>query len=90
MVKKIFLDQVDRKIVVEINFRKHLFLFLAIEIIYATLSYDLLYYLTYFLFKISRSDMKMNVYLGIIGMIVDPGLVTDGSANDAIPPTRGF
>ena len=32
----------------------------------------------------------INVYLGIIGMIVDPGLVTDGSANDAIPPTRGF
>ena len=23
-------------------------------------------------------------------MIVDPGLVTDGSAKDAIPPTRGF
>ena len=41
-------------------------------------------------FKISSSDMKINVYLGIIGMIVDPGLVTDGSANDAIPPTRGF
>ena len=42
------------------------------------------------IFKISRSDMMINVYLGIIGMIVDPGLVTDGSANDAIPPTRGF
>ena len=42
MVENFFLDQVDRKIVVEINFRKHLFLFLAIEIIYATLSYDLL------------------------------------------------
>ena len=46
MVENFFLDQVDRKIVVEINFRKHLFL--AIERIYATLSYDLLYYLTYF------------------------------------------
>lgn len=50
MVKKkdFFFDQVDRKIVVEINFRKHLFLFLAIEMIYATLLYDLLYYFTYF------------------------------------------
>lgn len=45
MVKINFFDQVDHKIVVEI-FRKHLFL--AIERIYATLSYDLLYYFTYF------------------------------------------
>ena len=42
------------------------------------------------LFKISRRDIQISIYLGIIGMIVDPGLVTDGSANDAIPPTRGF
>jgi len=31
------------------------------------------------------------VELGVIGMIVElTGLVTDGSAKDAIPPTRGF
>ena len=31
------------------------------------------------------------IYLGVIGMIVElVGLVIDGSASDAIPPTRGF
>ena len=33
----------------------------------------------------------ISYYLGVIGMIVElTGLVTDGSAKDAIPPTRGF
>ena len=49
--KDFFFDQVDRKIVVEINFRKHLFLFSAFEIIYATLSYDLFY--LFFIYYVS-------------------------------------
>ena len=36
--------------------------------------------------------MYKKFYVGVIGMIVEPeeGLVTDGSAKDAIPPTLGL